>query len=76
MFILRWYKTLKYKLRLLPYQPKIFWYRLWIRKDEFHRSLSSCIDYQLILNDDDRAKFRNDVERRRRIAHERDMNRR
>ncbi|PJA87132.1 MAG: hypothetical protein CO141_01095 [Candidatus Moranbacteria bacterium CG_4_9_14_3_um_filter_42_9] len=49
------------------------WYRLWIRKDEFHKSLS--LDPFAIRDMDTNRKFKylNNLARRRNIAHQRDM---
>lgn len=49
------------------------WAKLWVRKDESHPSLSSHAEYALGLTDQDREKYWQDIIRRRKIAHERDL---
>jgi len=52
---------------------KLQWYRLWIRKDEFHGSLD--MDSQAIIGMDEKKfrKYSADLVNRRRIAHEKDL---
>jgi hypothetical protein len=66
-------KSIKYQLKLLPYRPYLYWSRLWVRKDEFHPTLS--LDGRLlnIMNKKDRLKYIDDLIKRRQIAHERDL---
>lgn len=59
----------------IPARIRQGWYRLWVRKDEFHESLSLDIDYYQILSKDDRIKYMKDLVRRREIAHQRDLER-
>ena len=62
-----------YQLKLLPYRPRIWWDTLWIRKDEFHRSLNMNISAMQRMNNADQKKYVADLARRREIAHERDL---
>jgi hypothetical protein len=55
---------------------KLWWYRLYIRRDEFHRSLNSDFDAMLVMDRYELEKYFNDLYRRRKIAHRRDMHRR
>jgi len=56
---------------------KNLWNSLWIRKDEFHSSLD--IDFEYLgtvgLKSKKGEKYMKDLEERRRIAHERDIER-
>ncbi len=86
-FVLRvqsyWF-DFKYGLRNLPGKIKrivwnkyilLWWYRLWIRKDEFHKSLDSDPLAMMEMTPDERRKYDLDRIRRRQIAHHRDMER-
>lgn len=56
----------------MRYSIRHYWYFLWIREDEFHKSLD--IDVEYIQNC--RANLNehlNDLSRRRQIAHDRDI---
>lgn len=52
---------------------KLLWYRLWVRKDEFHKSLNMDIDAMLDMTDAERKAYLNDLCKRRSLAHEREM---
>jgi hypothetical protein len=54
---------------------KLWWYRLYIRRDEFHRSLSSDFDAMLVMDRYELEKYFKDLYRRRKIAHKRDLRR-
>jgi len=62
------------KRKILNRGIKLFWNKLWVRKDEFHSSLD--IDPKAIssMNHKEQEKYMNDLVRRRNIAHERDIN--
>lgn len=62
-------------IRSIPARIRQSWYRLWIRKDEFHRSLDLDADYLMYLDDEQRSEYLKDLVRRREIAHQRDLNR-
>jgi hypothetical protein len=53
----------------------LWWYRLWIRKDEFHISLQGDLSALLVMTPHEQNKYYTDLYRRRRIAHERNNNR-
>ena len=55
---------------------RLWWYRLYIRQDEFHRSLNSDIEAMLVMDSSELKAYFKDLYRRRRIAHRRDMHRR
>jgi hypothetical protein len=52
----------------------LWWYRLWIREDEFHRSLDMDLLAMRAMNKKQKERYLEDLSRRRRIAHERDLN--
>ncbi|HNW96456.1 MAG TPA: hypothetical protein PLQ44_00155 [Candidatus Paceibacterota bacterium] len=55
---------------------KFFWYSLWIRKDEFHKSLRLDLETILYGSKKFKQKYMKSLNRRRKIAHERDTERR
>ena len=54
---------------------KLFWYRLWIRKDEFHKSLEYDCMATMYMNEEQEVAYNQDQMRRRNIAHKRDLER-
>lgn len=52
---------------------KLFWFRLWIRRDEFHPSLSTDAEAMMGMNPEEMAAYHDDIARRRAIAHKRDL---
>ena len=62
-----------YQLKLLKHRPRQFWNRLYIRKDEFHKSLDLDLKLMVDLNKEDQKKYLLDLIRRRDIAHRRDL---
>ena len=54
---------------------RLFWFRLWIRRDEFDCFLSMDPLALMGMNDKEQEKYIHDLIRRRRIAHERDLER-
>ncbi|MFM2383607.1 MAG: hypothetical protein RIQ72_179, partial [Candidatus Parcubacteria bacterium] len=55
----------------LPVSIRVWWHRLWIRRDEFHPSLNMCIEYACTLSPDKRLAYRKDIVKRRDVAHQR-----
>lgn len=53
---------------------RLWWSRLWVRKDEFHWTLDLDMDIYINLSEEKRKWYMSDLVRRRKIAHERDMN--
>ncbi len=51
---------------------RLWWYRLWIRKDEFHKSLDMDIEAMLVMNKKEREAYIKDLIKRRDIAHRRE----
>ncbi|QQR64683.1 hypothetical protein IPH92_03925 [Candidatus Kaiserbacteria bacterium] len=73
---------LLYNVRQLPGKIKrqlwnkrilLWWSRLWIRKDEFHSSLSLDTSAMIEMTKDELAVYLRDIVRRRNIAHNRDL---
>lgn len=50
-------------------RPKLFWNRLWIRKDEFHPSLDIDPIASSYMTKEERELYYKDIVRRREIAH-------
>ena len=63
----------KIKRRIWNKHILLRWHRLWIRKDEFHRSLDMDGAAMLEMNEQERSKYLADLARRREIAHQRDL---
>lgn len=64
-----------YQLSILKYRPKLWWNRLWIRRDEFHPTLDMNHDILVALNKEDRVSYIKDIVRRNRLVHQRDIER-
>ena len=62
---------MKNKYRLL-WLLRLWWSRLYIRKDEFHSSLSFDVSAYLGMNEKQRFEYIFDLAKRRSIAHQRD----
>ena len=52
---------------------KLLWFKLWIRKDEFHSSLKTDLKAMLGMNEKQREKYLSNLTKRRNIAHYRDL---
>lgn len=52
---------------------KRWWYRLFIRKNEFHKSLSIDFEAIMVMTEEDLEKYRADLLRRKAIAHQRSL---
>ena len=48
----------------------LFWYRLWIRKDEFHKSLEKDFKAMSVMDEGQRQAYINDLVIRRNRAHQ------
>lgn len=66
---------IKYQWQLLPHRPKLWWDSLWVRKNEFHSSLSMNMSALLHMNEKDSLKYRLGLIYRRELAHQRDLDR-
>ncbi len=53
----------------------LWWYRLWIRKNEFHPSLNLDMKAYCMMNGEQRQKYLIDLYQRRSLAHERNLQR-
>jgi len=54
---------------------RLFWHRLWIRRDEFHHSLNLDVEIMVRMTEDEKYSYQLDLECRRQMAHENDMRR-
>jgi hypothetical protein len=63
----------KYYFRILPHIPRHIWNILWIREDEFHKSLDMHTDLLIHLNKEHTKLYINNLLHRRKISHERDL---
>lgn len=61
------------KRRIWNKRLKLWWYQLWIRENEFHRSLNIDIEAVLVMNDHEKDNYMFDLVRRREIAHNREI---
>ncbi len=75
---MKWLFYVQWKIRLLPGKIKrriwnkhvlLWWNRLWIRKDEFHRSLDLDVEAMFEMNKKEQTRYLADITRRREIAH-------
>lgn len=64
----------KMKHRLWNKHILLWWYKLWLRKDEFSRSLDIDIKAMFEMNEKEKAKYIKDLMHRRDLAHERNLN--
>ena len=75
--IVWWYdvKSLpgKIKRRIWNKHILLLWHKLWIRKDEFHKSLDMDPVAMLEMNKKERKKYFADLVKRREEAHQRDL---
>lgn len=67
------YKKISYQLKMFKHRPRLILDSLFIRKDEFHKSLNMNGSAILDMNSDDRKKYIRNLVKRRQIAHENDF---
>ena len=65
----------KLKRRIWNKHILLWWYKLWIRKDEFHKSLNMDPHAVMEMDVEERKRYFHDLNRRRSIAHELDLQR-
>lgn len=76
LFLLRHYLAeglRNFRRKMWNKRLKLWWYRLFVRRDEFHRSLSTDADAMMVMNRQELDKYHADVARRRAIAHRRQL---
>lgn len=62
------------KRRIWNKRLLLWWYRLWIRRNEFNQSLYLDHEAMLVMTDKEREHYdAADITKRRSIAHERDL---
>lgn len=49
---------------------RLWWARLYVRKDEFHYSLDLDHEALMTMKEEERQKYQEDLIRRRNVAHE------
>ena len=54
---------------------KLWWYKLWIRKDEFHKSLDLDVFAMMEMDKKQMKKYIEDIAHRRHTAHLKDLER-
>ncbi len=59
----------------LGFRLKLWWHRLWIRRNEFHKTLNIDTSFRWVMCDCEWDAYCADVAYRRGIAHERDLKR-
>jgi hypothetical protein len=63
----------KLKRRIWNKRLVLWWHKLWVRRDEFHKSLDMNAPAMLEMNKKERSRYIADLVRRREIAHQRSM---
>lgn len=66
------YTIIKF-LKILPHIPRHIWNILWIREDEFHKSLNMDTNLIIRLDKEHTNWYINNLLHRRKIAHERGL---
>lgn len=62
--------AVSYSVMFFRSRIKLLWYRLWIRSNQFHKSLDTDLDILLTTNDEQREKYSEELSKRRKLAHE------
>jgi hypothetical protein len=62
-----------YVTRFITSRIRLFWSRLYIRKDEFDSTLNSDFDALCTMSPKQRERYWKDLVRRRDIAHQREL---
>lgn len=57
----------------LSTRVRLLWHRLWIRKDEFDKSLDIDLEAIIYMDEKELEEYRKNLIHRRMIAHERDL---
>ena len=52
---------------------KLWWYQLFVRKNEFHPSLNADTEAMMVMDEKELGKYYEDLGKRRAIAHNRDL---
>lgn len=61
------------KIRLWNCGFRLWWHRLWIRQDEFHKSFDIDLEAMSCMSREEQEYYLAELTKRRNIAHERDM---
>ncbi len=62
-----------YRLKFIRSRVRLFWSRLYVRKNEFHWSLYLDMELWETMNKEQQGRYMGDLVRRRNIAHKREM---
>ncbi len=62
-------EKIKYQIKMLKHRPRLFWHKLYIRADEFHKSLDLDVAAMADMNIKDRKLYLRNLSRLRHIAH-------
>ena len=54
---------------------RLFWAQMWVRKDEFHRSLDIDMEAMMQMDREQQRQYLERINKRREIAHKRDLDR-
>lgn len=68
-----WEDIRNIRRRIWNKRIKLWWYRLFVRKDEFHSSLSTDFEVMQVMNEDELSRYYSDLNRRREAAHKRSL---
>ncbi len=71
IFHLQVWRMRRLKRRIWNKHILLWWYRLYVRKDEFHHSLNVDLEAILEMNELERRRYFIDLAYRQKIAHER-----
>lgn len=69
-----WLWKMKIRRNIWNKRLKLWWHRLWIRRSEFHNSLSIDPFALTAMNEKERGEYIDNLIRRRQTAHQKDMN--
>ncbi|OQB09009.1 MAG: hypothetical protein BWY21_00968 [Parcubacteria group bacterium ADurb.Bin216] len=61
------------KIRLWNCGFRLWWHRLWIRQDEFHKSFDIDLEAMSCMSREEQEYYLAELTKRRNIAHERDI---
>jgi hypothetical protein len=67
------YQKIIYQIKMLKHRPKLFWDKLYIREDEFHKSLDMNINAMLDMSKEEQYEYLSNLNSRRQKAHLKDF---
>lgn len=60
-------------LKMRPHMARVWWHQLWIRKDEFHHSLSMDIEAMIYMDTEETKIYLEKLNKRRETARQRNF---